>query len=164
MMTKEKSPSGNRVKYLAALPLVLILGLMMCCTQNKKEIAAPPPPPPPPPPAETISTDEEPAYTIVDEQAAFQGGDIEDFRGWVQKNLVYPPEAVKNGIFGKVMVQFAVNSIGKISDVKVLRGVDPMLDTETVRVIESSPDWVPATAGGKKVKQQFVIPVIYKLQ
>ena len=165
MMTKEKSPFRNRFKYLAALPLVFILGLMMCCNADKtKDIAPPPPPPPPPSSAETPFTDEEPAYTIVDEQAAFQGGDIEDFRDWVQKNLVYPPEAVKNGIFGKVMVQFAVNSIGKISDVKVLRGVDPMLDTETVRVIESSPDWVPAVAGGKKVKQQFVIPVIFKLQ
>ena len=163
MMTKEKSPSRSRLKYLAALPLVFILGLMMCCTLNKKEELAPPPPPPPPP-EELMTSEEEPALIIVDEQALFQGGDINDFRDWVQKNLVYPPEAVKEGIFGRVTVQFSVNSKGKVVDVKVLRGVDPLLDNETIRVLESSPDWTPAKVGGKEVKQQFVIPTIFMLE
>ncbi len=168
MMTKEKSPYRNRFKYLAALPLVFVLGLMMCCskTDNAKELAVPPPPPPPPPSetTTTVTEDGEPSFVMVDEQAVFQGGDIEDFRDWVQKNLVYPPEAIEKGIFGKVTVQFAVSSAGKISDVKILRGVDPSLDKETVRVLESSPEWEPAKAEGKKVKQQFVMPVVFMLQ
>lgn len=164
MMTKEKSPPHNRFKYLAVLPLVLLLGLLMCCKQHEKQEISPPPPPPPPPAPIEATTDDGSAYIFVDEQAVFQGGDINTFRDWVQKNLIYPPEAVKNGIFGRITVQFAVTSAGKISDIKILRGVDPLLDKETVRVLATSPDWIPAKVGGKEVKQQFVIPVVFILE
>lgn len=165
MMTKEKSPLRNRFKYLAALPLVLLLGLVMCCNRNKTEALPPPPPPPPPPPTEELTTTEnEPALIEVDEQATFQGGDILKFREWVQKSVVYPEDAIKKGITGKVTLQFAVNSSGKVCDIKILRGVDPMLDNETIRVLESSPDWLPAKKAGSNVKQQFVMPVVFALQ
>ena len=114
--------------------------------------------------AEPVIEEEEPAFVFVEEQATFQGGDINSFRDWVQKNLVYPPVAVENGIFGRVTVQFAVNSKGDVTDVKILRGVDPSLDKETIRVIMSSPKWGAARQGGRAVKQQFVIPVIFMLQ
>ena len=113
---------------------------------------------------EPVIVEEEPAFVFVEEQATFQGGDINSFRDWVQKNLVYPPVAVENGIFGRVTVQFAVNSRGDVTDVKILRGVDPSLDKETIRVIMSSPKWGAAKQGGRAVKQQFVIPVIFMLQ
>ncbi len=113
---------------------------------------------------EQVIVEEEPAFVFVEEQATFQGGTLETFREWVQKNLVYPPVAVENGIFGRVTVQFAVNSRGEVVDVKVLRGVDASLDKETVRVIMSSPKWGAAKQGGRAVKQQFVMPVIFQLQ
>jgi protein TonB len=125
---------------------------------------------PPPETIEVVSSEEEviieeePAFVFVEEQATFQGGSLETFREWVQKNLVYPPVAVENGIFGRVTVQFAVNSRGEVVDVKILRGVDTSLDKETVRVIMSSPKWGPAKQGGRAVKQQFVMPVIFQLQ
>ena len=100
----------------------------------------------------------------MDQQAQFQGGDIDNFREWVQKKVVYPPEAIKNGIFGKVMVQFAVDSKGKLDDIKVLRGVDPILDNAALQALQTSPDWVPAKKDGKDVKQQFVIPVYFTLK
>jgi len=111
-----------------------------------------------------VIVEDEPAFVFVEEQATFQGGDVGTFREWVQKNLVYPPVAVENGIFGRVTVQFAVNSKGDVVDVKILRGVDPSLDKETIRVIMSSPRWGAAKQGGRAVKQQFVIPVIFMLQ
>jgi protein TonB len=113
---------------------------------------------------ESVIVEDEPAFVFVEEQATFQGGDVSTFREWVQKNLVYPPIAVENGIFGRVTVQFAVNSRGDVVDVKILRGVDASLDKETIRVIQSSPKWGPAKQGGRAVKQQFVIPVIFMLQ
>ncbi len=113
---------------------------------------------------ERVIVEEEPAFVFVEEQATFQGGTLDTFREWVQKNLVYPPVAVENGIFGRVTVQFAVNSRGEVVDVKVLRGVDPSLDKETIRVIQSSPKWGAAKQGGRAVKQQFVMPVIFQLQ
>ncbi len=62
------------------------------------------------------------------------------------------------------MVQFAVDSKGKIGDFKVLRGVDPLLDNAALQALQLSPDWVPAKQDGKDVKQQFVIPVDFTLQ
>jgi protein TonB len=113
---------------------------------------------------EQVIIEDEPAFVFVEEQATFQGGSLEAFREWVQKNLVYPPVAVENGIFGRVTVQFAVNSRGEVVDVKILRGVDTSLDKETIRVIMASPKWGAAKQGGRAVKQQFVMPVIFQLQ
>jgi len=108
--------------------------------------------------------EEEPVFIIVEEPATFQGGDLNSFRTWVEKNLEYPPVAAENGISGKVYVQFAVNSKGDVVDVKILRSVDSSLDKESIRVIMSSPKWNPAKQGGKAVKQQFVIPLSFVLQ
>ncbi len=107
---------------------------------------------------------DEPTFIIVEENATFQGGDINSFRLWVQQNIVYPTAAAEAGISGKVIVQFAVNSHGKVVDVKVLRGIHPELDKEAVRCIMSSPPWTPGKQGGKSVKQQFTIPIVFQLQ
>jgi TonB family protein len=166
MMTKRKSPMRNRLKYLIVLPFLTLVILIVCC--NKSEQLAPPPPPPPPPPpaeySETPITNAEKVTIDVDQQARFQGGDIENFREWIQKKVVYPPEAIKNGIYGKVIVQFVVDSEGKLGDIKILRGVAPSLDNAALQAIQASPDWVPAKKDGKDIKQQFVIPVYFALQ
>ena len=114
--------------------------------------------------AETAIVEEEPAFIIVEEQASFQGGDVNSFREWVLKNIKYPVVAAENAIQGKVYVQYAVNSKGEVCDVKVVRGVDPSLDAEAVRVILSSPKWEPAKQRGTKVKQQFTIPITFILK
>jgi protein TonB len=111
-----------------------------------------------------VVQEEEPVFFVVEENATFLGGDLNSFREWVQKNVVYPEVAVENGITGKVIVQFAVNHKGEVVDVKVIRGVDPALDEETIRVIRSSPKWNPGKQGGKAVKQLFTMPVSYVLQ
>jgi len=108
-------------------------------------------------------TDDEPAYVFVEESATFQGGDINTFREWIQKNLVYPPKAIENDIYGKIIIQFAVNKNGEATDIKVIRGVDPLLDNEAMRVVMASPRWLPARQGGKVVKQLFVFPVVFML-
>ncbi len=164
MLTKQKSPLSHGYKYLCLLPAMLLLFVAISC---QKKMPAPPPPPPPPPAAAEqppeVSSDTN-FFVKVDKPAEFQGGDLTRFQEWVQKNLVYPPDAIKAGIFGKVVVQFAVDENGKLNFVKVLRGVSPSLDNETVRVIKLSPDWVPAQREGKNVKQLFVIPVVFALQ
>jgi len=111
-----------------------------------------------------VVPEEEPAFLVVEESATFQGGDINSFYTWVKQNVVYPTIASENNIQGKVIVQFAVNSHGEISDVKVLRGADRALDEEAVRVIKSSPKWTPGRQGGKSVKQQFMLPIVFQLQ
>jgi TonB family protein len=112
--------------------------------------------------AKLVAADTSAMFVFVDEQATFMGGDINTFRVWVQSNLMYPAEAVKNGIFGRVTVQFAVNYKGEVVNIKILHGVHPLIDKETIRVINSSPKWVAARQNGRVVNQLFVIPVIFQ--
>ncbi len=107
--------------------------------------------------------EEEKIFISVEENATFQGGDINGFRTWVGEHVKFPESALEMGLEGKVIVQFVVNSKGLIEKVVVLRGVDPVLDQEVVKTIQSSPKWIPGKQGGKPVKQQFVIPVNFKL-
>jgi periplasmic protein TonB len=101
---------------------------------------------------------------FVEENASFQGGDINTFNTWVKEHVSYPYEATEAGVFGKVIVQFSVNREGKVVDVKVIKSVHPSLDNEAVRVIQSSPRWTPAKQSGNAVKQNFVIPIAFQLQ
>jgi len=105
------------------------------------------------------------AFVFVDQQAEFHGGTINEFRDWVQRNLVYPPNAVENGEFGRVTLQFIVGIQGQVEQVKLLRTCgSKALDDEALRIVNKSPLWVPARQQGKVVRQQFVIPVIFMLQ
>jgi len=112
-----------------------------------------------------VVAQEEPAFIVVEENATFKGGDLGAFRNDVQGKLVYPQQAAENGSEGRVFIQFAVNSRGDVCDIKVLRSSgDPLLDAEAVRAIKSSPKWNPAKQSGAAVKQQFTIPITFKLQ
>jgi len=107
---------------------------------------------------------EEEVFFIVEEMPTFQGGGSEKFREWISQNLQYPPIAAENGISGRVFVQFAVNAKGEITDVVVVRGVDPALDKEAIRVVKSSPKWEPGKQRGRPVKVQFTFPIVFVLQ
>ena len=98
----------------------------------------------------------------TDVKPAFNGGDANQFIKWVVDNLNYPEEAKAAGIQGRVTVQFTVTESGKVADVKVLRGVNPTLDAEAVRVISSSPDWTPGISNGKKVPVTYAFPVMFQ--
>lgn len=107
---------------------------------------------------------EEEVFFIVEEMPRFQGGDHNSFRNYIQSNLKYPAIAAENGISGTVFVQFAVNSKGEVVDATVVRGVDPALDKEALRVVKSSPKWTPGRQRGSAVKVQFTFPIRFVLQ
>ena len=79
-------------------------------------------------------------------------------------SLKYPTIAQETGTQGRVIVQFVVNKDGSIVDVKVVRGVDPYLDKEAIRVISTMPKWKPGEQRGKPVRCKFTVPVMFKLQ
>ena len=108
--------------------------------------------------------EEEPVFFIVEDMPRFKGKDSNAFREWIAKNLKYPEVARENGIEGRVFVQFAVNAKGEIVDAKVVRGVDPAIDKEALRVVQSSPKWQPGKQRGKPVKVQFTFPINFVLQ
>jgi len=107
---------------------------------------------------------EEEVFFIVEDMPSFQGQGQEGFRQFIAQNLNYPEIAADNGISGKVYVQFAVNSRGEVVDAIVVRGVDPALDKEALRVVMSSPKWTPGKQRGKPVKVQFTFPINFILQ
>ncbi|MCK4746089.1 MAG: energy transducer TonB, partial [Bacteroidales bacterium] len=119
---------------------------------------------------EIIPLDDEPEVfddtprIFVEEMPSFHGGGLEAFRSWIIKNLKYPELAAENRISGKVFVQFVVNSRGKVEDVVVIRGVDPALNNEAIRVIKSSPKWIPGKQSNRAVKVQFTRPINFVLQ
>ncbi|MFA6128053.1 MAG: M56 family metallopeptidase [Bacteroidales bacterium] len=102
-------------------------------------------------------------FMIVEEMPTFQGGELEDFRNWVQAHLEYPAIALENKIQGTVYVSFVVNSKGKIVMPNIVRKVDPVLDEEAFRLLKSAPDWTPGRQQGKPVNVSFSLPVAFVL-
>ena len=113
---------------------------------------------------EEVVEEETIPFQLVEEKPKFQGGDANDFTKWVNKRLVYPEVAKENGVQGRVMLQFTVGTDGSVSGVKVLRGVDPSLDKEAVRVVSMSPKWTPGKQRDRKVKVTYTFPVIFQLR
>ncbi len=103
-------------------------------------------------------------FQLVEEKPKFQGGDANDFTRWVNSRLQYPEIAKENGVQGRVTLQFTVNADGSVSNVKVLRGVDPSLDQEAVRVVSSSPKWTPGRQRDRAVKVTYTFPVVFQLR
>ncbi|MBQ6437058.1 MAG: energy transducer TonB [Bacteroidales bacterium] len=114
--------------------------------------------------AEEVVEEEAIPFALVEEKPGFMGGDPNAFTKWVNSRLVYPEIAKENGVQGKVTLQFTVNTDGSVSNVKVLRGVDPSLDKEAVRIVSSSPKWTPGKQRDKAVKVTYTFPVIFQLR
>jgi len=106
---------------------------------------------------------DEEIFFVVEDMPSFLGKGQEGFREWIARNLKYPETAAKKRIGGRVYVQFAVNSKGEVVDAVVIKGVDPALDQEALRVIMSSPKWEPGRQRGKPVKVQFTFPINFVL-
>ena len=101
-------------------------------------------------------------FQMVEEKPSFHGGDSNQFSKWVNQRLVYPESLKKQGIQGRVTLQFTVQTDGTVSNVRVLRGVHPDLDNEAVRVVSSSPKWKPGKYKDKEVPVTYTFPVIFQ--
>lgn len=112
---------------------------------------------------EIVEEEEEEIYTVVENEPEFPGG-IDSLYAFLRRNLVYPDEAKKNGIEGKVFVTFVVNVDGSITDVKVLRDIGGGCGEEAVRVVKMMPKWKPATVKGQPVRMQYNLPVRFLLK
>lgn len=112
---------------------------------------------------EEEQVEEEIPFAAVETPPSFKGGGVEAFRQWISQNMKYPTAAEENGIQGRVIVQFTISSTGDLVNVKVLRGVDPALDKEAVRVVSASPKWTPGKQRDKPVRVIYVLPVIFQL-
>ena len=113
---------------------------------------------------EEVVEEEAIPFQLVEEKPSFQGGDANQFSKWVNSRLVYPEIAKENGVQGRVTLQFTVEKDGSVTKVKVLRGVDPPLDKEAVRVVSMSPKWKPGKQRDRAVPVTYTFPVIFQLR
>ena len=125
--------------------------------RNDIAVAAPPPPPAPKP---EVSNK---VFDVVEEMPSFPGGQGA-LMSFLSSNIKYPVVAQENGVQGRVIVGFVVERDGSITDVKVMRSVDPSLDREAQRVVKSMPKWKPGKQNGSAVRVKYTVPVVFRLQ
>ena len=112
---------------------------------------------------EEEDVEEQQIFQVVEEMPEFPGGMSECMK-FLSKNIKYPTISQENGVQGRVIVQFVVNRDGSIVDPVVVRGVDPYLDKEALRVIQMMPKWKPGKQRGKAVRVKYTVPVMFRLQ
>lgn len=102
-------------------------------------------------------------FDVVEQMPSFPGGN-DALMKFLQENVKYPVVAQENGVQGRVVVSFVVEKDGSITDVKVVRSVDPSLDKEATRVVKSMPRWIPGKQNGAAVRVKYNVPVSFRLQ
>ena len=164
MMLQSPSSGWKRLSWLAILPF--LAGTMFLCNPVRAKVVSADQP-------ETVLSETAQAalpdttkvipFATVEVKPTFNGGDAIEFSKWVNENLKYPQAAKDAGVQGRVTLQFTVYPDGSVRDTKVLRGVNPDLDAEALRVVSASPDWTPGYVKGEPVKVTYTFPVIFKL-
>lgn len=165
MKTKKQFRVPARLRLLMVLLVVATaIVVISSCGKNKNSdaLAELLPPPPPPPPPVTPGTDE--VFTKVDSLPVFKDGDPGIVK-FIKDNIKYPRDAKVKNIQGKVFVKFIVEKDGSVSNVEILKGSNPLLDAEALRVVGSLPKFEkPAKQAGEKVRVNYVIPITFTLQ
>ena len=101
-------------------------------------------------------------FQVVEQLPEFPGG-MAELMKYLQKNLRYPQICKEQGVQGRVILQFVVNTDSTISNIEVVKSVNPHLDKEALRVVSSMPKWVPGRQYGKPVRSRFILPVTFRL-
>ncbi|WP_304318333.1 M56 family metallopeptidase [Phocaeicola plebeius] len=170
MMNKKKSNAAGHIKYaLFVLPaFALLVAGNISCSQDasqtedtKEEVVAPVSPKAKEAPAD--STAKEEVFMVAEQMPEYPGG-MKEMLKFLQENVKYPENAMKNNVQGRVIVQFVVEKDGTLTEFKVARSVDPDLDAEALRVLQTMPKWKPGMQRGKIVRVKFTVPVSFKLQ
>lgn len=170
MMNKKKSNAAGHIKYaLFVLPaFALLVAGNISCSQDasqtedaKEEVVAPVSPEAKEAPAD--STAKEEVFMVAEQMPEYPGG-MKEMLKFLQENVKYPENAMKNNVQGRVIVQFVIEKDGTPTEFKVLRSVDPDLDAEALRVMKAMPKWKPGMQKGQVVRVKFTVPVSFKLQ
>lgn len=111
---------------------------------------------------DSTTSDNEKVYQVVGQQPNFPGGKEELFK-YLAYNMIYPADAAKNKVEGRVLVTFVIEHDGSISNVNVVNSVYPSLDKEAIRVVSGMPKWIPGKANGKTVRVKYTIPITFRL-
>jgi len=182
MMTRKRSKTLANLKILLVLPVLflLLISFSTCATKKKSEVtmteAAPPPPPPPPVsvndedkkmevirvPHEPSGTQEPEPFVVVEEMPMYEGGEAALLK-YLEDNIIYPETARNAGISGRVIIRFCVTETGGVDRISVLKGVDPALDAEAMKVVSRLTQFKPGRQGGVAVPVWYMVPVTFSL-
>lgn len=153
MMTKKRSKALANLKILLVIPvLVLLLISFSTCAVKKNSTKVV---------TEVANAEPEP-FVVVEEMPMFPGGDSALLKH-IAESVKYPESAKANGIQGRVILRFCITETGTVNKVSVLRGVDPALDAEAIRVVSLLPLFKPGRQGGKAVPVWFMVPITFAL-
>ncbi len=162
MMKKKRSSRFARMMSIMAMPVILGATIMLTsqCTSRENDLEVE---------KETVDQKsatlnvEDHVFTVVQQMPQFIGGDSA-LMNYLTSNVEYPAVAKENGIQGRVYVEFTVDKDGAIIDVKILKGVAPVLDAEAIRVVKQMPNWEPGMQKGKKVRVSYKLPINFTLR
>lgn len=132
--------------------ILIIVSLLLIASQQIRSINF-----------EEAKENSEETFMVVEEMPEFEGGQ-DSLITFIIKNTSYPIEAIEKKIEGRCFVQFTIDTDGNINDIKVIRGINPILDAEAIRVVESMPKWKPGKQEGKPVKVSYILPIVFKLK
>ena len=177
MLNRKRTHNIMVGKYLMFIPVAALLLLFSNCANKKAdkvqsdtekadtiELTAEPEKTAEPQVDITITeTKGDSIYSVVETMPDFPGGQKE-LLSFLSRNIKYPTKAIENKIQGRVIVQFVVNKDGSIFGAKVVRSVDPDLDKEALRVINSMPKWKPGMQKGEPVSVKFTVPIVFRNQ
>ena len=150
MITKSKKTSISMLRKMSILPVAFIaMYLFSCGVVSKNEVIVD---------CNIYVYEEE-----ILEKPLFKGKSADEFLEWAQSEIKYPFIALENGIAGRVFTEFVIERDGSISNARTVRGVDPLLDNEAIRVISSSPKWMPGKIDGNPVRVKYSIPIDFLL-
>lgn len=163
MMNVSKKVSGTAfMRYLLLLAAgVIIMGVSLnsCAVKETPEAEV----------EEAVVVEEKAApedgviFTIVEENPQFPGGD-EGRMKFFKDNMKYPEEAKKQGIQGVIFVTFVIETDGRVTDARILRGLGYGLEEEALRVVNMMPNWIPGKQRGENVRVQFNMPIRFTLE
>ena len=154
MMIKSSSKGWMRLAYLTLIPL--LAALVYACNPSRNTQASE---------ADEAVVAEAIPFQDVEVKPTFNDGDDSQFARWIYKNVEYPESAIAAEAQGRMLVQFSIMPDGSMDEIEVLRGINPDLDAEVLRVIKSCDlKWTPGMQDGKPVKVTYNLPIVFRLQ
>jgi TonB family protein len=168
-----KKPNRSMRKFqLYSLTLLAMAGVLFACSTNPSKVennqsanstAAKPENQVKQVSVYAMMPDSARVYDVVEKMPMFPGG-TDALMKYLATHIIYPAQAKKDGIQGKVYAQFIINTDGSISGIRILKGVSPSLDAEVIRILKSMPKWTPGEEKGKKVRVKYALPVKFTLE
>jgi len=150
MIVKIKKNVINVLRKMNIVSVVLVALCLFACKNLQKSVL--------------VDKTDKIYFGKVDENPLFSGKPAEEgFRKYVSAFTVYPVEAAKNIIIGRVFVEFIVERDGSVSNVKIVGGADPVLEFEALRIVTASPNWTPAKINGEAVRMSYTLPINFSV-